>query len=418
MQSDVLDLRRICPKTGNLQSIPLKPGAISVFRASEMAEIDAWREVLTARDTTLLEAHMGGLLLDLSSLNLIGFGESFEHERELKVIDLMRETKLSDEVISSLLDRAGLGGLEELACRELGPAQDRILRILLASHTSHAVVVFDEPFDPIPRIWRERIAELIVEGIRERDSHVLIVSLSYRPSCWINNPCIERIQLDSTRNLTIGCRQHVEDNKALIDKVRSELASPLVPVPTVEEINARVTIPSGVVARPPPSIPVKRNYFRSSPFGALATCAFSSIVTIVSIISFGPELIGPKYLELPPLVVSELKPTDSKAGSTGLNNTIRTVLAEQNSSIEERFGDELGRAITAAFEAQDPVPLEVASVKVRQPRVAAAFQPEGHLTTYQQPSMKPPESEPGQETSPYSLFEKRRQEIRRSFGVY
>jgi len=416
MQSDVLEFKRICPKTGNLQTIPLKAGVISVFRASDAAEIDAWREVLEGRDKTLIEAHMGGLLLDLSSLNLIGFGESFEHEKDLKVIDLMRETKLSDEKIRSLLERAGLDGMEELPCHELGPAQDRILRILVAANTSHAVVVFDEPFDPIPRLWRDRIAELLVEGIRERDSHVLVVSLSYRPSCWINNPYIERIQLDALRNLTIGCQQHIEDNRALIEKVRDELSSPLIPVPKFEE---EKKIPSLVVPLPR----AKKSFFRSSPFAALATCAMSSLFTIVGVLSFAPDLIGPKFLELPPLAVSELKPIADppKAEPVGLSSTIRAVLADQNSSVEDRYGEQLGQAITAAFEARDAVPVEVAAVRVRreQPRGAAAFQPEGDsLTTYQQPSMTSSTSGAPQEPSSTSLFEKRRQEIRRSFGVY
>lgn len=415
MQSDVLEFKRICPKTGNLQTIPLKAGVISVFRASDTAEIDAWREVLEGRDKTLIEAHMGGLLLDLSSLNLIGFGESFEHERELKVIDLMRETKLSDDKIYSLLQRAGLDGMEELPCHELGPAQDRILRILVASHTSHAVVVFDEPFDPIPRIWRDRVAELLVEGIKERDSHVLVVSLSYRPSCWINNPCIERIQLDALRNLTIGCQQHIEDNRALVEKVRDELSSPLIPVPKFEEEKA---IPVAPLPR------VRKSFFRTSPFAAVATCALSSLFTIVGVLSFAPDLIGPRFLELPPLAVSELKPVADppKAETVGLNSTLRAVLADQNSSIEDRYGEQLGQAITSAFEAPEVAPVEVAAVRVRreQSRGAAAFQPEGDsLTTYQQPSMTSSTSDTPQEpSSTTSLFEKRRKEIRRSFGVY
>lgn len=195
-----------------------------MFRARDEKDLTLYGDVLIGRPS----AERFSILLDGSSFGPeqrieIGFEDDPFQGDERTVGDYLVDSGVDAGQMEPLLYSVGLGGLRPARCRELGVEQKRILRIVAALSSVDKVIILADPFAGLSEKWCEALGERIAEWAWRERRLVIVVRLSTRPDCWIDNEYIARIQLEKPRERTIGFGGGDVQTAELVGALRQEL---------------------------------------------------------------------------------------------------------------------------------------------------------------------------------------------------
>ena len=151
---------------------------------------------------------------------LIGFGERFVADGKT-VGEFLAEAGAAPENLEALLLDHGLGGSLRRKCAELTPPEERTIRILAATCKPDQLIILNDPFKEVDPLWIEKLAERVATYAWKSHAIVVVLNLSSRPECWIDNELIARIQVGGQRRRTIGFGSAAPELNELIAQVRS-----------------------------------------------------------------------------------------------------------------------------------------------------------------------------------------------------
>lgn len=198
-------------------------GKISVLRASSPGELRPYQRALSgssAKDN--LEILVDGSVYQAEENTVLGFGEP-SPTTGLSVREFLTGNGISELSLKTQLLSIGLEEIADKRCSELSLDQEARLRLLVASVDVDKVLVLNDPFENISTKWRERVAELLANFAKSRNSLIIIPSLSYRPDAWIDNESITRIEVGQTSQRTIGFGAAGSLDNAALEEIRQKL---------------------------------------------------------------------------------------------------------------------------------------------------------------------------------------------------
>jgi hypothetical protein len=211
------------PKKLLLSITNCSAGHISVLRADSPSELRPYQRALSGNQgKERFMITVDGVEYKTEDHNLIGFGEIPPHSG-LTVSQYLSSAGLIEGAISGLLLSFGIEGIEQKACSALSPDEERKVRLFAATADPSKVIVIHEPFEPIMSSWRERLAEFLSDFVRTKNGLVVVVSLSYRPDSWIDNPIISRHQVGQSLRKTIGFGSADSEGSQLINQLRDQM---------------------------------------------------------------------------------------------------------------------------------------------------------------------------------------------------
>jgi len=200
---------------------------VSVFRSQAEVTLQQYIQAIEGKPTK----DRFTLLIDGTSQfrpeehNLIGFDEKFTADSQANTGQYLAGSGCPSEDIDATLLGCGLGGLITTPLSQLTVGQERTLRLLAATYQRDKILILNDPFQPIPDAWRERLAELLVRFAWQHKGVVIVVRLSYRPDCWIENEHITRIPLERPRQHTIGIGGGEFSSASVMTALREQLAA-------------------------------------------------------------------------------------------------------------------------------------------------------------------------------------------------
>jgi hypothetical protein len=206
-----------------LNLVTCHSGKISVLRAGSPSDLRPYQRALggsSAKDN--LEIVCDGAEYRPDQHALIGFGEP-SPTAGLSVKQFLTAQGVSELATDSLLLSIGLESIAQKQCSELSPDQEARLRLIAATMNPDKILVLNDPFEHIASQWRERAAETLSAYARSRKALIIIPALSYRPECWIDNDCVERIEVGQTSQRTIGFGSAGSQSHAMVEDIRAKL---------------------------------------------------------------------------------------------------------------------------------------------------------------------------------------------------
>lgn len=215
---------KLLSNSGELLSVvSCLAGKISVLRASVPSDLRPYQRTLSGSPgKENLLAVVDGADYRADEHAVIGFGEPSPTTGR-SVREFLKGCDIPDDAINALLLSIGLETIVEKKCSELTPDQEARLRLLAATTDPEKIVVLNDPFENISGQWRERAADILATFARTRKAIIVIPSLSYRPESWIDNQCVERIEVGQTSQRTIGFGSAGSAHNAYINELRDRL---------------------------------------------------------------------------------------------------------------------------------------------------------------------------------------------------
>lgn len=226
MSFSQLEINKFSPEGELLRRIRCLVGRVSVFRSQSEGELEKFKKALEGRS----QADRFSVLLDGAGFSpdkhiYVGFGPLDEAPSALSVTDYLLSKGVDTSSVEGTLVTFGLGGLSRAGCNTLEPSQWKMLRMtaLCVAKSIDSIVILHEPFENIPEQYREVFADKIAKAAWEKNALVIITKLSYRPSVWIENDHIARVQLERPRQGTIGFGGGELSSAEAISNLRKEL---------------------------------------------------------------------------------------------------------------------------------------------------------------------------------------------------
>jgi len=223
-------------------------GKITVFRSNRPEEIFFYVNAFAGRAGGEVSISVDESPFDPASHNLVGFGERFDPNDSRSVAVFLTSTGVSAGEVEKVLLANGLGGLAAQKIGTLDAGEERTLRLIAATRHPEQVLVLNDPFDPIPETWREKVARLIADFAWKHRGLVVVPSLSWRPEHWIENEVISKILLDRARARTIGFNMGGDETRDLVQALRQEMKSEAVRVSS-EAVRVSTQAAAAEVAR-------------------------------------------------------------------------------------------------------------------------------------------------------------------------
>ncbi|HMO01969.1 MAG TPA: hypothetical protein PKD37_01375 [Oligoflexia bacterium] len=215
-----LQLKLVSARGELLNCVNCFASQISVLRAEIASDLKPYERALAGKpgaEKFIIE--LDGEPYKPEEQVLIGFGENFIASQQ-SIADYLKSANCPDAAIESLLITFGIEQRSNLPCANLTRSDERKLRLLAASYSKHKVIVLNDPFEPISVESKEKFAELMLNSVRSRNQIIVVVNLSYRPSCWIDAKGITRIQVGESLQKTVGFGSNNVALKAIIEEVR------------------------------------------------------------------------------------------------------------------------------------------------------------------------------------------------------
>jgi hypothetical protein len=215
---------KLLSNSGELLSVvSCLAGKISVLRASVPSDLRPYQRTLGGSPgKENLLAVVDGTDYRADEHTVIGFGEPSPTAGRT-VQEFLSGCEVPNDAINALLVSIGLETVAEKRCSDLSPDQEARLRLLAATTDPEKIVVLNDPFENISGQWRERAADILATFARTRKAIIVIPSLSYRPESWIDNQCVERIEVGQTSQRTIGFGSAGSAHNAYINELRDRL---------------------------------------------------------------------------------------------------------------------------------------------------------------------------------------------------
>lgn len=218
-----LQLKLISNSGELLNVVTCHAGKISVLRASSPSDLRPYQRALSGSSVKEnLEVVCDGAEYRPDEHILIGFGEH-SPTAGLSVKEFLTKQGISELAVDSILLSIGLESVVAKRCSELTPDQEARLRLVAATANPEKLLILNDPFEHIASQWRERTAEMLTNYARTRRALVVVPALTYRPESWIDNECIERIEVGQTSQRTIGFGSAGSQSNAMINDLRDKL---------------------------------------------------------------------------------------------------------------------------------------------------------------------------------------------------
>ncbi len=224
------------------------PGKITVLRAESEGDLVPYRQAVAG--------YVSGQKFSITYNNqpfeqkdhiVIGFGPILPPEKTVTAI--LTDRGISPHQIPVILKAFGLEGTEKQTPNMLSADFCRRLEILWAIYSNCRVLVLDSPFEPISSMWKDKFAALILEDVTARNRLTLVPRLCYRPTSWIGNEAIDRQQVGSSVQKTIGFgSKATELNKIVAELRKSGAITQTEQVAPLEMPEMRPPMPFGASA--------------------------------------------------------------------------------------------------------------------------------------------------------------------------
>lgn len=218
-----LQLKLISNSGELLSVVNCLAGKISVLRASVPSELRPYQRALSGsagKDNLVVTCD--GQEYRAENHIVMGFGEP-SPTMGMSVREFLAKNDVHDSAADALLLQIGLETVADKKCSELSADQEARLRLIAATTDPERIVVLNDPFDNISGQWRERAADLLATFARTRKALIVIPALSYRPESWIDNQCVERIEVGQTSQRTIGFGAAGSQANSLINEIRDKV---------------------------------------------------------------------------------------------------------------------------------------------------------------------------------------------------
>jgi len=226
MRGNCLEIRRLGIQGETIRRIRCLPGRITVLRAYTDQELELYSRAIAGASNARFSILVDELPFRREDHIFIGFDESFSDDSRT-VLQFLLDSGMKEKIISACLLKFGLGGYDNHAVSSLSDGEAQTLRILAATRQPQRIVILKDPFTAISEQWRELLAQLLVDHVGKGHATVLVVHLSYRPACWIENEYISRVQLEGPRKPTIGFGGNAGMDAELLERLRKEVGSDL-----------------------------------------------------------------------------------------------------------------------------------------------------------------------------------------------
>ncbi|NMC62855.1 MAG: hypothetical protein GYA55_06760 [SAR324 cluster bacterium] len=221
MKGKCLEIRRLGIQGETIRRIRCLPGRITVLRAYTDQELELYSRAIAGTSTARFSILVDELPFRREDHIFIGFDESFSDDSRT-VLQFLLDSGMKEKIVSACLLKFGLGGYDNHAVNSLSDGEAQTLRILAATRQPQRIVILKDPFTAISEQWRELLAQLLVDHVDKGHATVLVVHLSYRPACWIENEYISRVQLEGPRKPTIGFGGNAGMDAELLERLRKE----------------------------------------------------------------------------------------------------------------------------------------------------------------------------------------------------
>lgn len=196
-------------------------GKITVLRESNAGDLDPYKRAFAGvPGAEKFTIEIDGQTMEMAKHSLIGFGN--ETRIPAKTVREFLSASANAAAVDSLLISFGLEDIADKNPSNISDCARRRLLILAACQDPSKVLVLNNPFEPIGSTWRERIAEMLASSGKASNRITLITALDFRPSCWIDNDTIQRIQLGQDTQKTIGFAGSESEVQGVIEEVRRE----------------------------------------------------------------------------------------------------------------------------------------------------------------------------------------------------
>lgn len=205
MSYKCLEINRLTESGDNLKTVRCYAGRVTVFRARNTRELESYAKALCGRETQeRFSVLLDGVTFNSSEHCVLGFSP-VKFSEEVSVADLLLAQGIELPKLEGVLLEYGLGGLTKTKCALLNKEQSAAVSLLCAIFATNQVLILNDPFKDIESKWREKFAKTLIESSFSKMTIVVLVNLTYRPECWIDNEIIARVQLDKReRSKTIG----------------------------------------------------------------------------------------------------------------------------------------------------------------------------------------------------------------------
>ncbi len=224
MTVERLEINRISQTGEVLRKISCLAGRITVFRSNIDREYELYRAALAGWETKdRVSLQLDGVTFSARKACMIGFGEAFASEPgDPTVHDFLLQAGVPDDRVETELLDLGLGGLANQRCKMLGPVQERVLRLVAAIYQNPPVIVLYEPFEQVAEQWREVLGQRLSSLVWKKKSIVVVVRLTNRPECWVENEHVARVQLERPRKRTIGFGSDIDPINEMAMQLRAQ----------------------------------------------------------------------------------------------------------------------------------------------------------------------------------------------------
>lgn len=224
------------------------PGKITVLRAESESDLIPYRQAVAGLVSgQKFSITYNNQPFDQKDHIVIGFGPILPPEKT--VSGILIERGISPEQIVVILKAFGLEGTEKQTPNMLSADFCRRLEILWAIYSNCRVLVLDSPFECISSMWKDKFADLILEDVSVKKRITLVSRLCYRPTNWIGNDAIDRQQVGSSVQKTIGFgSKATELNKIVAELRKSGAISQTEGVAPLEMPEIRPPMPFGASA--------------------------------------------------------------------------------------------------------------------------------------------------------------------------
>lgn len=223
METEKLVIKHLSKRGELLDCINCPAGQVTVLRAEQESDLIPFRQALRGD----VSGQKFSIYFNNSEFKPrehihIGFG-SWLH-MESTVAEVLMQAGVSEGQISGLLISFGLAEYADKKISTLSADLERRAELLVAIYSNSKILIMEAPFEPIPQLWRDKFAELLLNDTILKRRVTLLTRLCYRPEGWVGNSAINRVQVGSSVKKTIGFGQDSAEFNKLVRELRDNIS--------------------------------------------------------------------------------------------------------------------------------------------------------------------------------------------------
>lgn len=228
METEKLVIKHLSKRGELLDCINCPAAQVTVLRAEQDSDLIPFRQALHGDVSgQRFSIYFNGTEFQPRGHLHIGFGSWLN--MELTVAEVLVQSGVPEGQVNGLAISYGLSDCLVKRVSSLSADLERRLEILAAVYSDCKILVMESPFEPIPQMWRDKFAELILNDTILKRRVTLLTRLCYRPEAWVGNSAINRVQVGSSVKKTIGFGQDSTEFNKLVQELRGQISSEQLP---------------------------------------------------------------------------------------------------------------------------------------------------------------------------------------------